>query len=179
MLALGDSALRKEADFVGCDLHTRMQQVAVLDTGTGEVSERQLTHDGSAIEEFYAALPRPVTVGIESTGYATWFHTLMQRLGHTVLAGDAAKIRAMVVRKTKTDRRDALHLLDLLRHDRFPTIWVPDTQEAAKPHKSLVGVRGFVPQDADAVDLPHRLCACGERPTEHQEGEDDAESSDS
>src|SRR6266699_155753 len=126
MLALGDSALRKEADFVGCDLHTRMQQVAVLDTGSGEVSERQLTHDGSAIEEFYAALPGPVTVGIESTGYAVWFHTLMQRLGHTVLVGDAAKIRAMVVRKTKTDRRDALHILDLLRHDRFPTIWLPD-----------------------------------------------------
>ena len=54
--------------FVGCDLHTRMQQVAVLDTGTGEVSERQLAHDGSAIEEFYAALPEPVTIGIESTG---------------------------------------------------------------------------------------------------------------
>ena len=50
MLAMGDSALRKEADamtFVGCDLHTRMQQVAVLDTRTGEVSERQLAHDGS------------------------------------------------------------------------------------------------------------------------------------
>ncbi len=33
MLAMGDSALRKEADamtFVGCDLHTRTQQVAVL-----------------------------------------------------------------------------------------------------------------------------------------------------
>ncbi len=42
MLAMGDSALRKEADamtFVGCDLHTRTQQVAVLDTCTGEVSE--------------------------------------------------------------------------------------------------------------------------------------------
>src|SRR4030088_2381996 len=41
MLAMGDSALRKGADamtFVGCDLHTRMQQVAVLDTGTGESS---------------------------------------------------------------------------------------------------------------------------------------------
>ncbi len=37
--------------FVGCDLHTRMQQVAVLDTRTGEVSERQLAHDGSAVEE--------------------------------------------------------------------------------------------------------------------------------
>src|SRR5262249_5290147 len=106
MLAMGDSALRKEADamtFVGCDLHTRKEQVAVLNTRTGEVSEHQLVHDGRAIEEFYAALPRPVTIGIESTGYAVRFHTLMQHLEHTLLVGDAAKIRAMVVRKTKTD----------------------------------------------------------------------------
>ena len=115
--------------FVGCDLQTRTQQVAVLDTRTGEVSERQLVHDDRGVEEFYAALPRPVTVGIESTGYAVWFHTLMQRVGHTLLVGDAAKIRAMVVRKTKTDRRDALHILDLLRHDRFqrrPSIERPE-----------------------------------------------------
>jgi len=55
MLVLGDSALRKGADamaFVGCDLHPRMQPVAVLETGTGEVSERQLPHDGMAVEEF-------------------------------------------------------------------------------------------------------------------------------
>src|SRR5207244_13179491 len=112
MLAMGDSALRKGADamtFVGCDLHTRMQQVAVLDTGSGEVRERQLGHDGSAIEEFYAALPGPVTIGIESTGYATWFHTLMQRLAHTLLVGDAPKIRAMCVRTPQTEGRDPLH----------------------------------------------------------------------
>ncbi len=60
--------------FVGCDLHTRTQQVAVLDTCTGEVSECQLAHDGTAVEEFYAVLPRPVTIGIESTGdgYLGW-----------------------------------------------------------------------------------------------------------
>ena len=62
--------------FVGCDLHTRTQQVAVLDTCTGEVSERQLGHDGKGVEQLDAALPRPVTVGIESTGYSVWFHTL-------------------------------------------------------------------------------------------------------
>jgi transposase len=126
---MGDSALRKEADamtFVGCDLHTRKQQVAVLDTTTGEITEHQLSHEGNAVEEFYATLAGPVTVGIESTGYSVWFHTLLQRLGHMLLVGDAAKIRAMVVRKTKTDRRDARHMLDLLTHDRFPTIWVPD-----------------------------------------------------
>ena len=83
--------------FVGCDPHTRTQQVAVLDTRTGEVSEHQLGHEGTAAEEFYAALSRPVTVGIESTGYAIWFHALMQRLGHALLVGDSAKIRAMVV----------------------------------------------------------------------------------
>ncbi len=51
MLAMGGSALRKEADamtFVGCDLHTCKQQVAALDTGTGEVSEHQRAHEGNA-----------------------------------------------------------------------------------------------------------------------------------
>src|SRR5713101_7697200 len=165
MLALGDSAPRKGADamtFVGCDLHTRMQQVAVLDTRTGEVSERQLAHDGNAIEEFYAALPGPVTIGIESTGYAVWFHTLMQRLGHTVLVGDAAKIRAMVVRKTKTDRRDALHLLDLLHHDRFPTIWIPDPAtrdlRALLMHRMrLVRIRTMVKNGLHAIALNQGL----------------------
>ena len=108
----------------------------MLDTRTGEVSERQLGHDGGTVEESYAALPGPVTIGIESTGYALWFHALMQCLGHTLLVGDAAKIRAMVVRKTRTDRRDALHILDLLRHDRFPTIWTAWVRVGRSPSSS-------------------------------------------
>src|SRR5260370_1409773 len=112
--------------FVGCDLHARTQQVAVLDTRTGELVEQELVHEGDAVERFYRALPPPVTIGIETTGYTQWFHALMHQLGHTVVVGEAAKIRAMVVRKTKTDRRDARHLLDLLQHDRFPTVWIPD-----------------------------------------------------
>jgi transposase len=111
---------------VGCDLPSRTQQVAVLDTRTGELVEQALAHEGDAVERFYRALPPPVTIGIETTGYPQWFHALMHQLGHTVLVGEAAKIRAMVVRKTKTDRRDARHLLDLLQHDRFPTVWIPD-----------------------------------------------------
>src|SRR5262252_9504097 len=165
MLAKGDSAVRKEADamtFVGCDLHTRTQQVAMLDTDTGEVSERQLAHEGTAVEEFYAALPGPVTIGIESTGYAIWFHALMQRLGHTLLVGDAAKIRAMVVRKTKTDRRDARHILDLLVHDRFPTIWLPDpaTRElrALLMHRlRLVRIQTMLKNGLHAIALNQRL----------------------
>jgi transposase len=167
---MGDSALRKEADamtFVGCDLHTRKQQVAVLDTTTGEITEHQFSHEGNAVEEFYATLAGPVTVGIESTGYSVWFHTLMQRLGHRLLVGDAAKIRAMVVRKTKTDRRDARHLLVLLTHDRFPTIWVPDplTRDlrALLAHRlRLVRMQTMLKNGLHASALNQRL-TCGAR----------------
>jgi transposase len=147
---------------VGCDLHTRKQQVAVLHTDTGEVVEQELLHAGDAVEQFYRTLPRPVTVGIESTGYALWFHELMQRLGHTLLVGEAAKIRAMVVRKTKTDRRDAQHLLDLLKHDRFPAVWIPDPAtrdlRALVTHRvRLVRIRTMVKNGLQAIALNRRL----------------------
>jgi transposase len=147
---------------VGCDLHSRKQQVAVLDTKTGEVLEEELAHDGDAVERFYRALPPPVTIGIETTGYTQWFHALMHRLGHTVLVGAAAKIRAMVVRKTKTDRRDARHLLDLLKHDRFPTVWIPDpgTRDlrALIAHRvRLVRMRTMVKNGLPAIALNQRL----------------------
>ena len=147
---------------VGCDLHSRKQQVAVLDTRTGELVEQELVHEGDAVEQFYRVLPRPVTIGIETTGYTQWFHTLMHRLGHTVLVGEAAKIRAMVVRKTKTDRRDARHLLDLLKHDRFPAVWIPDpgTRDlrALVAHRvRLVRMRTMVKNGLQAIALNQRL----------------------
>src|SRR5258706_224356 len=148
---------------VGCDLHTRKQQVAVLHTDTGEVVEQELLHAGDAVEQFYRTLPRPVTIGIESTGYALWFHELMQHLGHTLLVGEAAKIRAMVVRKTKTDRRDAQHLLDLLKHDRFPAVWIPDPAtrdlRALVTHRMrLVRMRTMVKNGLHAIAMnPRRL----------------------
>lgn len=147
---------------VGCDLHSRKQQVAVLDTSTGEVLEEELAHDGDAVERFYRALPPPVTIGIETTGYTQWFHALMHRLGHIILVGEAAKIRAMVVRKTKTDRRDARHLLDLLKHDRFPSVWIPDPDmrdlRALVAHRvRLVRMRTMVKNGLQAIALNQRL----------------------
>jgi transposase len=145
-------------------LHSRSQQLAVLDAETGEVREVRLAHDTDAVERFYTSLPRPVTIGVESTGYAQWFHALIQRQGHTLLVGDAARIRAMVVRKTKTDRRDAAHLLQLLTQDRFPVIWVPDPRvrdlRALVAHRMrLVRMRTMVKNGLHAIALNHRLAA--------------------
>src|SRR5215831_8589330 len=149
---------------IGCDLYSRNQQVAIVDTETGEVQDCRLTHEGDAVEHFYASLPRPVAVGVESTGYALWFHALMKRQGHTLLVGDAAKIRAMVVRKIKTDRRDAAHLLELRQQNRFPVIWVPDPAvrdlRALVAHRMrLVQMRTMVKNGVHALALNHRLAA--------------------
>jgi transposase len=54
---------------------------------------------------------------------------LLAECGHELWIGDAAKIRAMEVRKQKTDRRDAQHILDLMLAERFPRIWVPSEEE--------------------------------------------------
>ena len=47
----------------------------------------------------------------------------------TLWVGDAAKIRASYVRKQKTDKRDAGHILTLLVEKRFPRLWLPDAQQ--------------------------------------------------
>jgi transposase len=126
---------------IGCDFHSRMQQIAMLDRETGEIVERRLEHEGKAVEIFYGGLPRPARVGIEATGYAQWFERLLTRLGHELWVGDAAQIRASVVRQQKTDTRDAGHLLRLLEEDRFPRIWRPSLEERDVRQLVLHGVR--------------------------------------
>ncbi len=54
---------------------------------------------------------------------------MLEELGHELWLGDAARIRASVVRQQKTDQRDAKHLLTLLLEQRFPRLWVPSAEE--------------------------------------------------
>ena len=99
---------------IGVDFHSRFQQIAMVDTETGELVERRLEHENGEAKKFYAGLRGPVRVGMEATGYAQWFERMLAQLGHELWVGDAAAIRASIVRKQKTDSRDALHILDLL-----------------------------------------------------------------
>ena len=113
---------------IGCDFHPGFQQVAIFDNLTGEITEKRLQHRAEA-EQFYGALAgQAVLVGMEACGHYPWFEGLLEELGFELWLGDAAKVRASVVRKQKTDRRDAEHLLQLLMEDRFPRIWVPSLE---------------------------------------------------
>lgn len=114
---------------IGCDFHVRMQQIAMLDAETGEMVEKRLEHENGEVRKFYAGLPEPALVGIESTSYTRWFAEMLSELGHELVVGDAAKIRATETRKQKHDRRDAEHILNLLVKGDFPKIWLPSAEE--------------------------------------------------
>ena len=43
---------------VGCDLHARQQYIAMVDTESGELTEKIVRHEGNAVREFYAALEK-------------------------------------------------------------------------------------------------------------------------
>src|SRR5258707_5605862 len=66
---------------------------------------------------------------MEAVGNRQWFIQLLERLGHAVWVGDAAQIRASYVRRQKTDRRDAGHILKLLTENRFPRLWTPTAEQ--------------------------------------------------
>jgi transposase len=131
---------------VGCDFHPSYQQIAVLDTETGEVQEKKLMHGEGEAEGFYRTLEGRALVGMEATGNSRWFELMVQKLGHQLWIGDAAQIWASYVRKQKTDKGDAGHILKLLTEGRFPRLWMADPQQhdirqlLTHRHK-LVGVR--------------------------------------
>jgi transposase len=110
---------------IGCDFHPRFQQIAFVDTETGECGERRLNHPEEAEGFYRSLLGKQVRIGLEATGNFLWFRRLIQELGFAFLLGNPSAIHAANPRRQKTDKRDARHILQLLVEDRFPAIWQP------------------------------------------------------
>jgi len=159
---------RKEPNMliIGCDYHPSMQQIAFVDTETGERGERRLMHRDGEAERFYRELKQrrvEVRVGMEATGYARWFERLLAELSFELWIGDPARIRARRVRKQKTDRQDAQLLLRLLlEEDGFPRIWVPspenrDLRQLLWHRHRLVQMRTRIMNQLQAVAMNEGL----------------------
>src|SRR5258707_1045572 len=114
---------------IGCDFHPSWQQVSWMNRETGEAGDQKLVHEPGAVEKFYQQFPAGTRIGMEATGNCQWFVEMVNGLGHKVLVGDAAKIRASDSRQQKHDKRDARLLVQLLAEDRFPQIWVPSREQ--------------------------------------------------
>jgi transposase len=149
---------------IGADYHPGFQQIAFVDTETGELQERRLQHREEA-EKFYrdlAAQGMGVRVGMEASGHARWFERLLSELQFELWIGDAAEIRTKRVRKQKTDRQDAQLILRLLLEDRFRQIWVPswenrDLRQLLWHRHRMVQARTRIMNQLQAVALNEGL----------------------
>jgi transposase len=91
---------------IGCDYHPGFQQIAGVDTDTGELTEHRLAHREEA-EAFYRVQKQrnlSVRVGMESSGHSRWFERLLQELGFELWIGDPAEIRTRRVQQAKDKR---------------------------------------------------------------------------
>ena len=149
---------------IGVDFHPEFQQIALLNTTTGEVEEKRLAHPDEA-EKYYRALAsagETVRIGMEASGHARWFERLAAELQFDLWIGDAAEIRAERGRKQKTDRQDAQHILKLMLKDDFPKIWVPnwenrDLRQLLWHRHRMVQARTRVMNQLQAVALNEGL----------------------
>jgi transposase len=147
---------------IGVDFHPEFQQIASVDSETGEFQEKRLAHPAEA-EKFYRALVgQKVRVGMEASGHARWFERLVAELQFELRIGDAAEIRSKRVRKQKTDRQDAQLILRLLLEDRFPQIWVPswenrDLRQLLWHRHRMVQARTRIMNQLQAVALNEGL----------------------
>jgi transposase len=149
---------------IGCDYHPAFQQIAFVDTDSGELRERRLQHREEA-EKFYRDLATQgikVRLGMEASGQARWFERLLAELNFELWIGDAAEIRTKRVRKQKTDRQDAQLILKLMLKDDFPRIWVPswenrDLRQLLWHRHRMVQARTRIMNQLQAVALNEGL----------------------
>src|SRR6266567_2485816 len=147
---------------IGVEFHPEFQQIASVDTETGEFQEKRLAHREDA-ETFYRALAgQKVRVGMEAIGHARWFERLLAELQFELWIGDAAEIQSKRVRKQKTDRQDAQLILRLMWKDDFPQIWVPswenrDLRQLLWHRHRMVQVRTRIMNQLQALALNEGL----------------------
>lgn len=148
--------------YLGVDLHVRTQTVCWMDTRDGEIHQRTLDHQRDDVRGFYTQLPQPAIVGVESCGYAVWFHRLVEETGHQLSVGDARRIRQFAKRRQKNDRRDAALLLELLVKGDFPAVHRPSGKSREvllllRGRQRLVRMRTMLKNGLQALALSHQL----------------------
>jgi hypothetical protein len=107
---------------IGVDYHPSVQQIAFVNTDTGECGERRRSHSEGEAEKFYCELKAAgsrVRVGWKPPGMPAGSSGYWRNWASSCGFGDPAQSKAKRVRKQKTHRLDAALLLQLLVEDRF------------------------------------------------------------
>jgi transposase len=109
---------------VGIDLHRATIMVAAVnDSGKMRPAKRFCCATSAEIRAYFEQLT-PFRAVIEATGTYRWLLHLLSPLG-TVFLAHPLRLRAMLQRRSKTDRLDATLLADLLRINQLPLAHIP------------------------------------------------------
>jgi transposase len=125
-----------ERTSLGLDVHARSVRAAAIDTATGEVIERRLSPDPSAVVGFVTELAfehGPVLVTYEAgpTGYG--LARALLAAGHPCQVAAPSKLLRPPGDRVKTDARDALLLARLARNGDIVAVTIPTVaQESAR-----------------------------------------------
>jgi transposase len=92
----------------------------------GEVSWQKISCKcRTQIVQYFAGLPRPHSVAIESVGFYRWLWEMLEPIVERLILADATQARALAGRRVKTDRDDAFNIAELLASGRLPTSYAP------------------------------------------------------
>ncbi len=64
--------------YLGVDSHFRTQTVCRCGTADGEIHQPALGHQRGDVRNSTRSLAAPAVVGVEGSGYAVWFHHLVE-----------------------------------------------------------------------------------------------------
>jgi hypothetical protein len=98
---------------IGCDYHPGFQQIAVVDTESGECGERRLAHREEA-EQFYQDLKQrnaTVRLGMESSGHSRWFERLLRDLQFELWIGLIFFASGLLLNRARKRRAESPEIL--------------------------------------------------------------------
>jgi transposase len=135
---------------VGIDLHLRTAVIAgVNDSGEAFAPVTIPCEDTRAIAELVKKLG-PFRAVIEATGTYRWLYDLLRPFG-TVLLAHPLRLRAMIQRRSKTDKLDAQLLANLLRINQIPLAYIPP--ESYQQVRDLTRCRARLARDQAKVKI--------------------------
>ena len=129
---------------VGIDLHRETVVIAAVnDMGESMGPVRTACRETEAILRVFRVLGTFRAV-IEASGTYRWLYDLLRPHG-TILLAHPVRLRAMIQRRTKTDKLDAQLLANLLRINQIPLAYIPP--EPYQQLRDLTRCRARLVQD--------------------------------
>src|SRR5262245_32248068 len=110
--------------FIGLDLHTQMGIACIIDDRGRVLARHRFGCSRSALEEFARAhLRREDRVVVEATTNTWEVVSILTPFVTEVVVSNPLKTKVIATAKIKTDKVDALVLVQLLRCDFLPRVW--------------------------------------------------------